>query len=146
MYEFIPGHSLADLEAIPCWERLSFLEDSMPNLFIAHIGWEFLYRPVTRYSHRSWTTYQVSEYVTRKIRRFSSRIARYHIDQGLAGDPPRWWQSEWMRTVFLGIGPWPVLDDYDDNTEANPVAQGISSGGNDISFGLGPWPRGDGTG
>jgi hypothetical protein len=102
--------------------------------FAAEIAWEFTYRAKTIAKNEKWSTQDISEYVTRKVKR-----------QQDAHDPKiPWWPNQFASHIFLGLGPWPVSDDADDPQTAD-VAIGTSHKDRKRSFGTGPWPKGDGT-
>lgn len=104
--------------------------------FAAEIAYELENREPTKWKFSNWTTLEVSEYITEKILRQMAIYRDHNIDIG------PWWVNDWMGWIFLGIGPWPVGDEVDDDNTAT-----ISTGSQmDGSFGLGPFPKGDGTG
>ncbi|MFX1369223.1 MAG: hypothetical protein ACFFAY_11530 [Promethearchaeota archaeon] len=99
------------LDQIPAWNYLLNRPEMLINgvkegaKFAAEIAFEFKHRRGTRWKFRKWTTYEISEYVTRKILR-----------QQRASKEP-WCKKKFLEHIFLGLGPWSVLDDVDRRLE-----------------------------
>jgi hypothetical protein len=126
----------AGLDQIPAWNYLLHECNDSGNFegakFAAEIAWEFNHRRPTNRKQKNWSTQDISEYVTRKVTR-----------QQMATQKP-WWSTPFFRHIILGLGPWPVGDDVDDD-KTTQIASGASGKDEERSFGTGPWPKGDGT-
>ncbi|MFW9802929.1 MAG: hypothetical protein ACFFFC_09770 [Candidatus Thorarchaeota archaeon] len=103
--------------------------------FAAEIAWEFTHRKPTKakWKRRQWSTQDYSEYVTRKIMR----------QRDASGAD--WWSMKFLGHIFLGLGPWPVGDDADDDA-TTAISAGTSPTSPSRSYGTGPWPKGNGAG